>query len=64
MQRGMVFVRAQSPSGKWHSADVMDLDDESFRIFVLEMLRRKSIIHVTVDDDEEEFVYKSTKEPE
>jgi hypothetical protein len=32
---GQVFVRAQLPEGRWVNADVLDLDEISFRAFVL-----------------------------
>jgi len=35
MKRGQVFVRALDPEGKWGNADVLDLTDESFRVFVV-----------------------------
>jgi len=38
MRRGQVFVRATTKEGKWGNVDVFDLDDESFRAFVLQYL--------------------------
>lgn len=38
MKRGQVFVRAQDPNGKWGNADVLDLDDDSFKAFVVSQL--------------------------
>ncbi len=38
MKRGQVFVRAIDPGGKWGPADLLDLDDESFRAVILHKL--------------------------
>lgn len=38
MKRKQVFVRAVDESGKHGAADVLDLDDDSFRAFVVGML--------------------------
>jgi hypothetical protein len=40
VSRNQVFVRAQDANGRWVSADVLDLDEESFRAFTLSMLYR------------------------
>lgn len=40
MRRAQVFVRAQRPDGRWASVDALDLDEASFRAFVLDCLRR------------------------
>lgn len=45
MKRGQVFVRAQDVSGKWYSADVLDLDDASFRAFVVERLMLAGLVY-------------------
>lgn len=50
MKRKQVFVRAKSPSGKWHSADVLDLDDLSFRAFVMGVLHEAGLV-VGIKDD-------------
>lgn len=34
ISRGQVFIRAMDPDGRWHSADVLDLEEESFRRWV------------------------------
>ncbi len=39
MKRGQVFVRAMDETGRWGSFDVLDLDEESFRVFVLHVFR-------------------------
>jgi hypothetical protein len=38
VKKNQVFVRAYDEAGKLGSADVLDLDDESFRVFVIGML--------------------------
>lgn len=38
MKRGTLFVRAITFGGSWGKVDVIDLDDESFRAFVLDTL--------------------------
>lgn len=45
MKRQQVFVRAQTPSGKWVNADVLDLDEFSFRAFVIDMLFRGGFVY-------------------
>ncbi len=44
MKRGQIFVRAKKKDGSWGSVDVLDLDEQSFRAFILEMLIRQSIV--------------------
>jgi len=39
-----VFVRALDEAGRWGSFDAMDLDDDSFRRFILERLSAVSIL--------------------
>ena len=66
MKRNQIFVRAKSPSGKWGSHDVLDLDDKSFKAFVLDMLFRAGLV-VGIKDEfvkEEEIEYQSTVELE
>lgn len=49
--RGQCFVRAKDPEGRWHTADVLDLDDESWRIFILSVIvEQRSLMLVTSDD--------------
>ena len=50
MKRQQVFVRAQDETGKWFSCDVLDLDDDSFRAFVADMLFRAGIVHGVRDE--------------
>jgi hypothetical protein len=44
MKRGQVFVRGQRADGTWGNVDAFDLDDESFRAFVLEILSRAGLV--------------------
>lgn len=44
IERGQVYVRAVGQDGKWGSYDALDLDDESFRRFVLYMLDRAGLL--------------------
>jgi hypothetical protein len=63
VRRGMVYVRAKSPSGKWGSHDAMDLTDESFRVFVLDMLRRAGVLVIMFPEvDTPSFEYESKVE--
>ncbi len=57
IERGQVFVRAIDRDGKWDSVDALDLDDESFRRFVLEHLARRGqlvVLNNKAEDDEPE----------
>jgi hypothetical protein len=50
MKRGQVYVRAQSPSGRWHTADVLDLTEESFRVWLLDLLiRAQAVVSIRPD---------------
>lgn len=44
MKRNQVFVRAYDETGQIGNADVLDLDDDSFRAFVIEMLWRSGLV--------------------
>ena len=50
MKREQVFVRAQLPDGSWNSVDVMELDDESFRAFVFDVLMRAGLVFALKDE--------------
>ena len=50
MKRGQVFVRAKNKKGKWDSHDVLDLDDESFKIFIIDILFRNQLVAGIQDD--------------
>jgi len=66
MKKGQVFVRAKSPSGKWGSHDVLDLNNKSFKVFVLDILFRAGLVVGLKDEicKDEEIEYQSTKEEE
>lgn len=48
MKREQVFVRAQAQDDKgewqWASVDVFDLDEESWRAFVLDLFNRQGVV--------------------
>ena len=45
MNRGQVLVRALKTNGKWGNVDVLDLDDESFRAWIVDkLLEQGSVI--------------------
>ena len=50
MKRKQVFVRAINKDGKWDSVDVLDLDDISFRVFVIGVLFKNGLISGITDD--------------
>lgn len=51
-----IYVRAINAEGKWDSVDVMDLDEESFRIFVLRMMVNQRV-PVGIQDEMDEMKY-------
>jgi hypothetical protein len=48
--RNQVFVRAQDENGKWGAFDALDLDDESFRMFILDKLAALRVVAVLKND--------------
>ena len=45
MRRGEVWIRASSADGtKWGSVDVLDLDEQSFRIWVVDKLIQMGMV--------------------
>ena len=44
MKRGQVWVRAKDANGEWGTADVLDLDEVSFRAFVIDVLMRVGLV--------------------
>lgn len=44
MKRQQVFVRARDDNGRIFNCDVLDLDDASFRAFVVGKLHRAGIV--------------------
>lgn len=63
MKRGQVFVRAINKKGKHDSVDVLDLDDASFKAFVMDMLFSTGIVVGLRDEavDGERIVYREKK---
>jgi hypothetical protein len=61
MRRGQVFVRAQTPTGRWVNADVLDLDELSYRAFIVEQLMRIGAVYSLKDNQAkgEEVCYKT-----
>ena len=66
MKRGEVLVRAQDDTNKWGNADVLDLDDASFRAFVIEMFIRKGMVAATdkrlVPYEQDDIRYRTTRQ--
>jgi len=55
INKGQCFVRALNKDDKWDSVDVLNLDDESFRRFIISALGKMGIIaYIIVDDVEDE----------
>ena len=50
MQRGMVVVRGIRTDGSYGEIDALDLDDESFRCYVLDQLSRGGILGTSAAD--------------
>lgn len=50
MKRGQVFVRAEKKDGSFDSVDVLDLDDASFRAFVMDILVREALVVGILDE--------------
>ena len=50
IHRQQVFVRALDAEDKWGSADILDLDDESFRAFVIRVLVDAELVCAIKDD--------------
>ena len=59
MQRGQVLVRGKLPDGSWGGVDVLDLDEKSFRAFVIEMLIRASIVYSLKEPEGENITYEA-----
>jgi hypothetical protein len=63
MKREQVFVRAIDKNEKWAAVDALDLDDESFRAFILEKLHQAGLIYGTMPDEKgEEIVLREKKD--
>lgn len=50
LRRGQVFVRAKDQAGRWGTCDVLDLDEVSFRAWVVDVLRRHGMVAALKDD--------------
>lgn len=44
LERGQVFVRGLKADGKMGPIDALDLDEESFRRFILELLANQCLV--------------------
>ena len=44
IKRGQVLVRAIDGFGKWGNCDVMDLDEDSFKAFVIDVFFRHNLL--------------------
>lgn len=60
VKRNQTFVRAKSPLGKWGNHDVLNLDETSFRAFVLDRMMKWEMVTSLkpefVEGDEIEYV--------
>jgi hypothetical protein len=62
-RRDQVFVRAVSPKGVSHVCDVLDLDEESFRAFVVNALLRGCLVTGLRDAPGPDLRFRSRGEP-
>ena len=66
IEKGQVFVRAINKDGRWDTVDALDLDDESFRRFILDKLCDMGVIvscsPPIIDDEERELASPPFKE--
>jgi len=62
VRKGQVLVRAIQADGKWGNVDVLNLDEESFRAFVLQRLWIGGLLMRTVDESGEEVILKERKD--
>lgn len=51
MKRGRVFVKAADEKGRFGTVDALDLDDDSFRAFILDRLVDAQVIIAVPSDD-------------
>ncbi len=58
IERGQVFVRALNSEGHWSSVDALDLDEESFKRFVLAGLTKVGIIFALMKEEGEATPYR------
>jgi hypothetical protein len=64
MRRQQVLVRAIKTDGKWGSVDVLDLDEESFRAFVLDKLYSAGLVARMSDEHTGDIVFLREREDE
>ena len=53
INRDQCFVRALDENNKWGTVDVLDLDDESFRRFVVSKLAEIGAVTIIVNEEKE-----------
>jgi len=59
MKRGEVWIRGTDARGEnWGAIDVLDLDDESFRVWIVDMLIRLGVV-VTLKTEGEDIHYRA-----
>jgi len=58
IEREQVFVRAKKKEGGYGTVDVFDLDEESFRSFILTHLAKLQLIHVLCKTGEGQHILK------
>jgi len=50
MKRGQVFVRAEDENGRRGTVDVLDLDEESFRVLVIDTMVAAGLLVGIIDE--------------
>lgn len=66
MKREQVFVRGVTKDGNWDAIDVLNLDNASFRAFVIDVMLRAGLL-VGIQDEYVEglsIVYREEKDVE
>ena len=53
VEKGQCFVRAINKEEKWDSVDILNLDEDSFRRFVLRKLADMGVICIIISDKKE-----------
>ncbi|MCP4902649.1 MAG: hypothetical protein GY906_37265 [bacterium] len=61
MAKGEIFVDGRDTLGQRAMLDVMDLDDESFRHFVVESLKHTGTVTYVPAKDPSEIIYQQRK---
>lgn len=57
-----VFIRAKTSDDRWASVDAMDLDEDSFRRFTLDMLKKTGAVDYLKDSPKVFYTTPLTKE--